>query len=176
MCPHVTCFFGPPEPTTQRASRSVQHFFGRPFVKRFALCYRTAVCLSCPVCNVGVYGQTAVWIKMKLCIELSLVPGNIVLDGEPAPPPQRGTGAIFGPCLLSPISAILLSNCLHSSRQSVDRRACPGMSFPHKNCAFAHGDLPGPHLTHASLGPPTSRSVTQTASRSVQQFLQGSLP
>jgi len=30
-------------------------FFGRPFVKRFALCYRSVVCLSClPVCNVGV--------------------------------------------------------------------------------------------------------------------------
>jgi len=28
--------------------------FGRPFVKRFALCYRTVVCLSCPVRNVGV--------------------------------------------------------------------------------------------------------------------------
>jgi len=31
--------------------------FGRPFVKRFALCYRTIVCLSCdscPVCDVGV--------------------------------------------------------------------------------------------------------------------------
>ena len=31
--------------------------FGRPFVKRFALSYRTVVCLSCPVCpvcNVGV--------------------------------------------------------------------------------------------------------------------------
>jgi len=26
-------------------------FFGRPFVKRFALCYQTVVCLSvCPVC------------------------------------------------------------------------------------------------------------------------------
>jgi len=33
-------------------------FIGRPFVKRFALCYRTVVvclsCLFCPVCNVGV--------------------------------------------------------------------------------------------------------------------------
>ena len=34
--------------------------FGRPFVKRFALCHRTVVCLSvypvlsCPVCGVGV--------------------------------------------------------------------------------------------------------------------------
>jgi len=29
-------------------------FFGRPFAKRFALCYRTVVCLSCPVCDIGV--------------------------------------------------------------------------------------------------------------------------
>jgi len=28
--------------------------FGRSFLKRFALCYRTVVCLSCPVCNVRV--------------------------------------------------------------------------------------------------------------------------
>ena len=34
------------------------------------------------------------------------------------------------------------------------------------------GDL-DPHLTHGSLGPP--KSLTQTASRSVQPFLQGSL-
>jgi len=27
---------------------------GRPFVKRFALSYRTVVCPVCPVCNVGV--------------------------------------------------------------------------------------------------------------------------
>jgi len=28
--------------------------FGRPFVKRFVLCYQTVVCLVCPVCNVGI--------------------------------------------------------------------------------------------------------------------------
>ena len=28
--------------------------FGRPFAKRFALCYQTVVRLSCPVCDVGV--------------------------------------------------------------------------------------------------------------------------
>jgi len=40
---------------------TVQFIFGRPFVKRFALCYRSVVCLSClsvcpvcRVCNVGV--------------------------------------------------------------------------------------------------------------------------
>jgi len=51
--------------------------FGRPFIKRFALCYRTvvypvlSVCPVCPVCNVGVYcGQTAGWIKMPLGTEV----------------------------------------------------------------------------------------------------------
>ena len=42
--------------------------FGRPFVKRFALCYRTFVC---PVC---------------------LGPSHIVLDGDPAPP-KRATAS-----------------------------------------------------------------------------------
>jgi len=30
---------------------TLNYFIGRPFVKRFALCYRTVVC---PVCDVGV--------------------------------------------------------------------------------------------------------------------------
>jgi len=35
---------------------------------------------------------------------IGLGPGHIVLDGEPAPPSQRGTAApsVFGPCLLWP--------------------------------------------------------------------------
>jgi len=38
-------------------------FVERPFVKRFALCYRTVVCLSvCPVCNVGVLWQNG-WMN-----------------------------------------------------------------------------------------------------------------
>jgi len=45
--------------------------------------------------------------------------------------------------------------------------------FPRKIAPF-HGDLdPYPYLIHASLGPP--ESSTQTASRSVQPFLQGLL-
>jgi len=75
-------------------------FLGRPFVKRFALCYRNVV-LS--VLSVGrsvtlVYcGQTVGWIKMKLGMEVGLGPGHNVLDGDPAPT------KIFGPCLLWPI-------------------------------------------------------------------------
>ena len=43
---------------------------------------------------------------MQLGMEVGLRPGHIVLDGDPAPPPQeKGAVAqppIFGPCLLWP--------------------------------------------------------------------------
>jgi len=35
-------------------------------------------------------GQMAGWIKMKLGMQIGLGPGHIVLDGDPAPPPQKG--------------------------------------------------------------------------------------
>jgi len=35
-------------------------------------------------------GQTAVWIKMVLGMEIGLSPGDFVLDGDPAPSPQKG--------------------------------------------------------------------------------------
>ena len=57
-------------------------------------------CLSCLY-----YGQMVGWIKMELGMELGLSPGHIVLDRDPAPPPQRGTApAIFGTCMLWPNS------------------------------------------------------------------------
>jgi len=36
-------------------------------------------------------GQTVERIKMKLGTQVGLGPGHIVLDGDPAPPSQRGT-------------------------------------------------------------------------------------
>jgi len=36
-------------------------------------------------------GQTVGWIKMKLGVQVGLGHGYIVLNGDPAPPPQRGT-------------------------------------------------------------------------------------
>jgi len=71
--------------------------FGRPFVKRFALCYRP---LSCPVLSVrsekggrapqfSVHvhcGQTAGWINMALGMQVGLGPGHIVLNGDPRTP------------------------------------------------------------------------------------------
>jgi len=35
----------------------------------------------------------AAWIKMSLGMELGLGPGDFVLDGDPALPPQGGGGA-----------------------------------------------------------------------------------
>jgi len=36
-------------------------------------------------------GQTVGWIRMPLSTEVCLGPGDIVLDGDPAPATQRGT-------------------------------------------------------------------------------------
>jgi len=44
------------------------------------------------------------WIKMPLGMEVNLGPGNIVLNGVAAPPPQKGGTAppVFSSCLLWP--------------------------------------------------------------------------
>jgi len=40
---------------------------------------------------------------MPLGTEVGLGPGDIVLDGDPVPPPKKGAHPpIFGPCLLWP--------------------------------------------------------------------------
>jgi len=47
------------------------------------------------------------WIKMPLGKELGLGPSHIVLDGDPVGTqhPYSSPSPLFGPCLLSPISA-----------------------------------------------------------------------
>ena len=78
---------------------------GQPFVKRFALCYRSVVCLSCPVCLSicpvcdvralwpnGWTDQDKTWQAGR---PRPWPPGHIVLDGDPATPPQRGTAPQF---------------------------------------------------------------------------------
>ena len=47
-------YFRNPARPTDKFCQILSIIFGRPFVKRFALCYWTVVCLSCPVCDVGV--------------------------------------------------------------------------------------------------------------------------
>jgi len=72
---------------------------GPPFVKWFALCYQTvvclSVCLSCLSLTSAYCGQTVGWIKMKLGMHIGLGPGHDVLDGDPAPPPRKGNTPNF---------------------------------------------------------------------------------
>jgi len=87
------------------------NIFGRPFVKRFALCYRSAVLSVCPVCLLTFVhcGQTVGRIKMKLGMHVGLGPGHIVLDGDPAPPPPKGYTPNFRPISVA-------AKWLHGSR------------------------------------------------------------
>ena len=48
-------------------------------------------CLSCLSVTFVHCGQTVERIKMKLGTQVGLGPSHIVLDGDPALPPQRGT-------------------------------------------------------------------------------------
>jgi len=81
-------------------------FFGRPFVKPFALCYRNVV-LSVLSVTLVYSGQTVGRIKMKLGMQVGHGPGHILLDGNPAPPPQKGTPGyqivVCAVCLSCPV-------------------------------------------------------------------------
>jgi len=71
----------------------------RPFVKQFALCYQTVVhlfCLSCLWCWCFVAKRWMDWDETWHAGRPR--PGNIVLDGDPATPPQKeGRAPNFGP-------------------------------------------------------------------------------
>ena len=66
---------------------------GRPFVKPFTLMLSVRFPV-CPVCLSVMFmhcGQKVGRIKMTFGMQVGLGPGHIVLDGDPAAPPQRGT-------------------------------------------------------------------------------------
>jgi len=76
----------------------VCYVFVRPFVKRFALCYRFVVylsCLSCLSVTLVYCGQTVRRMKTKLGVQVDLGPGHTVLDGDPPPPPLKGHSPPF---------------------------------------------------------------------------------
>jgi len=57
-------------------------------------------------------GQMALWIKMPLGTEVGLSPGDIVLDGNPATPMERGTAApLFSARVYCGEVVVHLSNC-----------------------------------------------------------------
>jgi len=54
---------------------------------------------------------------MPLGMEVGLGPGDSVLDGNPAPPPQKGwSPKIFGPCLLWPNGWMDQDDTCHGGR------------------------------------------------------------
>jgi len=63
--------------------------------KQFALCYRSIVCLCCMCVTFVHCGQTVGRIKTKVGTQVGVSPGHIVLDGNPAPLPQKGTAPQF---------------------------------------------------------------------------------
>ena len=115
---------------------------GRPFVKRFAVRYRTVVCTVLSVTLVY-YGQMVGWIKMPLRMEVGLGPGHIVLGGNQVPAPKRGTAPpictdppIFGPCMLWPNGWMDQHATWYGSRPR-PRRHCVrwGPSYPKRGTA-----------------------------------------
>ena len=68
----------------------IRQIIGRPFVKWFALCYQTVVCLSVlSVCNVGVLWPNG-WIDEDETWHGGRPgAGHIVLDEDPAPRPPK---------------------------------------------------------------------------------------
>jgi len=72
-----------------RNFRSGRHLYSAGLPSCWASA-RCPVCLSIPPVTLVYCGQTVGWIKMKLGMQVVLGPGHIVLDGDPAPPPQKG--------------------------------------------------------------------------------------
>jgi len=82
-------------------ANNIAMLFGRPLVKRFALCYRTVVLSVLSVCNVGVLwpnrngwmDQDAIWYRGRYR------PRRHCVRWGPSSP-QGAQPPIFGPCLL----------------------------------------------------------------------------
>ena len=88
-------------------------------------------------------GQMAGRIKMPLGREVSLGPSDIVLDGYPAPSPQKGDRTpSFGPFLLWP------NCCMHQDATWYGRRPRPR---PH--CARWEPSSPSPKGTTSNFRP-----------------------
>ena len=95
-------------------------FFGRPFVKRFALYYRTVVCLnvclSCPVCNVGVLWPND-WTDQDETWHAGRPRPWPHSDSGPLPPQAHShPSPIFGPYLLWRNSSIDQDTTWHGGR------------------------------------------------------------
>jgi len=106
--------------------------FGRPFVKRFALCYRTLVCpvLSVlSVCDVGVFWPNG-WTDQDETWKAGRPwprPHCVKWDPAPPPPPKKkraSTAPYFGPRLLCQTAGCIWIPL------GTSRRHCPHLFGP----------------------------------------------
>jgi len=89
---------------------------------------------------------------MPLGREVGLSPSDIVLDGDPAPPPQKGVEPpIFGPCLLWPNGWMDQDATWHGGRSRPKRHCArwgaqlpfPGGTAPHFLAHICCGQMAG---------------------------------
>ena len=110
--------------------------FGRPFVKRFALCYWTVVCPVLSVCDVIVYyGQTVGWIRMPLGMVIGLGARHIVLDADPSP--KRGTASLPN---FWPMSVV------ENGMMDEDATLYGGRPWPRRHCVRWGPSFPPPEI------------------------------
>jgi len=95
-------------------------------------------CLSvlslCPACNVDVLWPNGWMHQDELGVEVGLGPDDIVLNGDPAPPPQRGTANQFSAHV-----------CCGQTAGWI--KMPPGRSRPRRHCVTR-----GPSLSHEKGG------------------------
>ena len=89
--------------------------------------------------------QMTAWIKMSLGMELGLGPGDLVLDGEPAPPPQKG-GPNFRPCSLWPNGCMDEAGTWHGGRPHLRRLCVSWGASPFPKGGGAPSPIFGPFL------------------------------
>jgi len=96
------------------------------------------------------YGQMAGWIKLTLATEVGLGPGDIVLDGDPAPSEKGGTAPNFPPMFV-------VAKRLDGSRCHLVR----GRPQPRRHCV-SWGASSSPRKG-GTLAPPSLRPMSIVA-------------
>jgi len=90
----------------------------------------------------GWMDQDAIWYR-----EVSLSPSDIVLDGDPVPPPPKGGGApVFGPCLLWSNGWMDEDATWYGSRPQPDHIVLDGDPAPPSRKGNSSPPLFGPYL------------------------------
>ena len=117
---------------------SPRAIFGRPFVKRFALCCRSVVCLSClsvsPLCDVGVLWPNGWTDQDETWHAGRLRPWSHSVRWGPSSPPLKGDRALPSFRPISVLAKWLDGLRCHLIWRPERRRLCvtwrPSSSFP----------------------------------------------